>query len=256
MALRHIAVAHFRVWQSVVGLQEIAMPCAIIFRQPEIPDPFVFQCENHVSLRNSGLRRDQYLWRCLWATKSDNQQGERMQRQSTTGQHPVALCPSLSFSQVLPRSLRGLIALTASMPQDALMLHFATRAIAEEPDVEAPDGADVRLLATASRGSMAHFELAEGEVSKAMMHKTVEELWFITAGEGEMWRKNAQSEEVTALHPGLSLSIPVGTHFQFRSLGEEPLEAVAVTMPPWPGDDEAVAVPGKWPDSAQESALP
>ena len=27
---------------------------------------------------------------------------------------------------------------------------------------------------------------------------------------------------------------------------EDPLEAVAVTMPPWPGDNEAVAVKGKW----------
>ena len=34
---------------------------------------------------------------------------------------------------------------------------------------------------------------------------------------------------------------------QFRNTGEEdPLEAVAVTMPPWPGADEAESVPGPW----------
>ena len=127
------------------------------------------------------------------------------------------------------------------------MSTFQTRPISEEPDATAPDGADVRLLATSARGSMAHFELAPGKVSEAMMHKTVEELWFVTAGEGEMWRKAGDAEEVVELHPGLSLSIPVGTHFQYRNTSEEdPLEAVAVTMPPWPGEDEAVAVKGNW----------
>jgi mannose-6-phosphate isomerase-like protein (cupin superfamily) len=127
--------------------------------------------------------------------------------------------------------------------------NFETRAISEEPDVVAPDGSDVRLLAAASRGSMAHFELAPGQVAKAVRHKTVEELWFITAGVGEMWRKGADGESVVELHPGLSLSIPLGTAFQFRNTDdEEPLEAVAVTMPPWPGEGEAELVPGKWQD--------
>jgi mannose-6-phosphate isomerase-like protein (cupin superfamily) len=49
------------------------------------------------------------------------------------------------------------------------------------------------------------------------------------------------------------VSIPVGTHFQFRAAGEGPvagagpLAAVGVTMPPWPGDDEAYEVTGAWP---------
>ena len=42
------------------------------------------------------------------------------------------------------------------------------------------------------------------------------------------------------------LSIPAGTHFQFRAAGEGPLAAVGVTMPPWPGDGEAYDVPGAW----------
>ena len=127
------------------------------------------------------------------------------------------------------------------------MNQFQTRIISEEPDTTAPDGAEVRFLVEGSRGSMAHFELAPGETARAVTHKTVEEVWFITAGEGEMWRKSDAGEEVTPLHPGVSLSIPVGTHFQFRNLSEQdPLEAVAVTMPPWPGDDEALPIAGKW----------
>jgi mannose-6-phosphate isomerase-like protein (cupin superfamily) len=51
---------------------------------------------------------------------------------------------------------------------------------------------------------------------------------------------------VVPVKPGVCISIPVKTHFQFRSLGNEPLAEVAVTIPPWPGDDEAFVVAGKW----------
>jgi len=60
-----------------------------------------------------------------------------------------------------------------------------------------------------------------------------------------MWRKDETEEEV-ALAPGTCLTIPLGTHFQFRCTGNVPLEAVAITMPPWPGEDEAVFVDGPW----------
>jgi mannose-6-phosphate isomerase-like protein (cupin superfamily) len=92
---------------------------------------------------------------------------------------------------------------------------------------------------------MAHFSLAPGAISAAVCHRTVEELWFITAGDGQMWRSAQGVEEIVDLAPGISLSIPVGTSFQFRA-GRTPLEAVAVTMPPWPDMDEAFAVDGPW----------
>jgi mannose-6-phosphate isomerase-like protein (cupin superfamily) len=62
-----------------------------------------------------------------------------------------------------------------------------------------------------------------------------------------MWRKDDQREEVVPLESGVCVTIPLGTRFQFRSLGPEPLAAVAVTMPPWPGAGEAYAVDGRWP---------
>lgn len=126
------------------------------------------------------------------------------------------------------------------------MTDFATKPLPARADVIAPDGSEVRLLLRLAGGSMAHFRLNPGEVSKAVVHRTVEELWFIIAGSGEMWRAQDGREEITALSPGLSLSIPVGTRFQFRCTGAAPLEAVAVTMPPWPGADEAVFVTGRW----------
>jgi mannose-6-phosphate isomerase-like protein (cupin superfamily) len=123
---------------------------------------------------------------------------------------------------------------------------FETRHIADAPDVIAPDGAQVRLLGSLPRGSMAAFRLAPKAVSKAVAHRTVEEIWYFTAGRGRMWRKLGSREEITEVAPGVSITIPTGAHFQFRCDGGEPLEAVAVTMPPWPGADEVYLVPGKW----------
>ena len=127
---------------------------------------------------------------------------------------------------------------------------ITARQLPEACDVLAPDGSEVRLLSATGRGSMAHFKLHPGQVSQAVCHRTVEELWYIAAGHGRMWMKLGESEEVIDLQRGLSLAIPVGTHFQFRCDGKEALEAIGVTMPPWPGMDEAFAVEGKWPASA------
>jgi mannose-6-phosphate isomerase-like protein (cupin superfamily) len=127
------------------------------------------------------------------------------------------------------------------------MAKFETRVIGPEAETMAPDGSEVRLLAAAKRGSMAHFRLAAGAVSKAVRHRTVEELWYFVGGQGEMWRRDRSGEDVVPVATGVSVSIPVGTTFQFRATGDSLLEAVAVTMPPWPGMDEAVPAEGIWP---------
>jgi mannose-6-phosphate isomerase-like protein (cupin superfamily) len=123
---------------------------------------------------------------------------------------------------------------------------FATLALDAAPLVKAPDGSDVRPLLSLPGGSLAHFELAAGKTSLAVAHHTVEEIWFVIGGRGEMWRKRAGHEDIVALAVGVSLTIPLGTAFQFRSFGPEPLTIVAITMPPWRGADEAYAVEGKW----------
>jgi mannose-6-phosphate isomerase-like protein (cupin superfamily) len=115
------------------------------------------------------------------------------------------------------------------------------------PDAVAPDGSDVRVLLRLSRGSMAHFELGAGRVSRAVAHRTVEEIWYILSGQGQMWRRQGDRQETVPLRPGTCISIPRGNHFQFRAGNSGPLTAVGVTMPPWPGDDEAYEVSGIWP---------
>jgi mannose-6-phosphate isomerase-like protein (cupin superfamily) len=124
---------------------------------------------------------------------------------------------------------------------------LATKMLAAAADVIAPDGCEVRILAQTPRGSMAHFTLGSGEVSRAVAHRTVEEVWYFLAGQGRMWRRLGEREEIVDVASGVSLSIPLGTHFQLRNDGDEPLAAVAVTMPPWPGEDEAYFVAGRWP---------
>ena len=128
---------------------------------------------------------------------------------------------------------------------------WVTRGLPEAPDVMAPDGSEVRLLATATLGSMAHFLLHPGQVAIAVAHRTVEEVWYVVAGQGRMWRAADGAEDIVELRPGVSLTIPLGTRFQFRNDGDGPLAAVGVTMPCWPGPDEAYAVDGPWPPTVE-----
>jgi mannose-6-phosphate isomerase-like protein (cupin superfamily) len=110
----------------------------------------------------------------------------------------------------------------------------------------APDGSAVRVLLQVSGGSMAHFELGPGETSIAVVHKTIDELWYFLSGRGEMWRRMGDREQVVEVGPDDCLTIPVGTRFQFRSFGFAPLAAVGTTIPPWPGEGEAVETEGPW----------
>ena len=126
------------------------------------------------------------------------------------------------------------------------MAQFDTLQLSASPAVVAPDGSDVRVLLTLAAGSMAHFELGPGKVARAVVHRTVEEVWFVVACRGEMWRCQGEREETVPLVPGTCLTIPVGTHFQFRAAEAEGVAAVGVTMPPWPGENEAAAVAGPW----------
>jgi mannose-6-phosphate isomerase-like protein (cupin superfamily) len=128
-----------------------------------------------------------------------------------------------------------------------MTIPFATATPAPAPDTLAPDGSEIRLLPQVRGGSMVHCTLPSGGVSLAVTHRTVDELWYVLQGEGELWRRQDGREAVVPLLPGTAHSIPLGAHFQFRNLGAEALAFVIVTMPPWPGMDEAVRVEDHWP---------
>jgi mannose-6-phosphate isomerase-like protein (cupin superfamily) len=126
---------------------------------------------------------------------------------------------------------------------------LATARLNANADALAPDGSEVRVLCATACGSTAHFRLPAGAVSHAVAHRTVEEIWYVVAGTGRLWRRLGDAAEVTLLAAGVSATIPVGAQFQFRNDGAGPLDIVAVTMPPWPGKAEAYPVAGPWPST-------
>ena len=128
------------------------------------------------------------------------------------------------------------------------MESFSTKQLVEENDTFAIDGSQIRILTQTQNGSMVHCRLGPGHKTKAVTHRTVDELRYYITGEGEFWRKNEATghEEITNVKPGIAISNPVGTHFQYRNTGNEDLDCIIVVMPPWPGDDEVKEVKGKW----------
>ncbi len=126
------------------------------------------------------------------------------------------------------------------------MAMYDTTSIEDVIEQRAPDGSRVRALCSLTRGQMARFELEPGQVSRAVRHRSVEEIWLVLSGRGLIWRQRDHEQSVVDLGPGVCVSIPVGTAFQFRCASRAPLIIAAATMPPWPGDEEAVLVPGKW----------
>ena len=61
-----------------------------------------------------------------------------------------------------------------------------------DPDATAPDGSQIRLLIddrhAARRSSLVEVTLPAGEISQPVWHRTVEEIWYILAGSGHVWR--------------------------------------------------------------------
>jgi mannose-6-phosphate isomerase-like protein (cupin superfamily) len=93
---------------------------------------------------------------------------------------------------------------------------------------------------------MIHSTVPAGQVNRATVHATVSEFWHVLSGHGHIWRRDDTGEERTLLRAGVSIDIPVGTAFQYRCNGADPLLFLCITMPPWPGDQEATVIEGPW----------
>jgi mannose-6-phosphate isomerase-like protein (cupin superfamily) len=121
---------------------------------------------------------------------------------------------------------------------------WQTLRVADMPAYLAPDGSEIRELPRTSRGSLAHCRLPAGAVTIPVRHRTIEEIWYVLDGRGQVWR--GPDGETVAVEPGMALTIPLGASFQFRADDDSDLEMILTTMPPWPGADEAVRVDGPW----------
>jgi len=116
----------------------------------------------------------------------------------------------------------------------------------EHADATSPAGADIRYIMDGSTGNMIHSTVRPGQINRATIHATVSEFWYILGGRGQIWRRSATGEKITDLRNGVAIDIPVGTAFQYRCNGNTPLKFICITMPPWPGDDEATHLDGPW----------
>ena len=123
---------------------------------------------------------------------------------------------------------------------------------AAQSDIIAPDGSQIRLLIdqrhSAVRASVVEVTLAAGQVSRPVYHRTVEEVWYILEGAGQVWRCPPDIDDYAAVSPvpvtpGDALVIPTGWRFQFSAEVAGDLRFLCVTMPPWPGEDEAPPAP-------------
>ena len=120
-----------------------------------------------------------------------------------------------------------------------------------QPDAIAPDGSEIRLLLDqrhhAQQASMVEVVLSAGQVSRPVRHRQVEEVWYVLEGRGQVWRcppdADPSSMVAATVGSGDALVIPTGWSFQFSAAPDTALRFLCITIPPWPGDDEAVPVP-------------
>jgi mannose-6-phosphate isomerase-like protein (cupin superfamily) len=110
------------------------------------------------------------------------------------------------------------------------------------PDAIAPDGSDIYFRSLdAERASLVEVVLAPGMVSRAVRHRTVEEIWYFLTGTGQVWTRSPgrESDSTQRVAPGSTVTIRTGWEFQFSADANEALRFLCFTSPPWPGEGEA-----------------
>jgi hypothetical protein len=157
------------------------------------------------------------------------------------GCHPLQSAALGSISSAALAPLGGV-----TLRQEILVSNFTTRSTPREPDDTAPDGSEVRLLAQLDSCGMAGFRFASGEgfPSRGASHGRRDLVRSFGSG-GDVAVAGGR-EEVVPLSAGLSMTIPVGTRFQFRAVDGRTLFIVGVTIPRWPGPEEAQLREGRY----------
>ena len=113
-------------------------------------------------------------------------------------------------------------------------------------DALAPDGSQIHPLARGERASLCQCVLPPHTTSRAIQHKSVEEIWWILSGAAQVWREGFNDGKPIDVNAGTSLVIPPQTAFQYRNISATSLKIAITTSPPWPGDTEAVTATGPW----------
>ena len=71
-----------------------------------------------------------------------------------------------------------------------------------ETFILAPDGSEIRLLQQLGGGGLSECTLRVNQVSQAVRHRTVEEIWFVTQGQGQVWLEEDSMQTVVSISKG------------------------------------------------------
>jgi mannose-6-phosphate isomerase-like protein (cupin superfamily) len=123
---------------------------------------------------------------------------------------------------------------------------WATVDLPDAPDRRGPEGSELRKLLDCDDGDVAHVRLPANSTTPPVCHQTVDQVWYVLGGEGEIWRRRDATDEAVRVGGGTCLTIPIGTIWQCRNLGSMPLEMLIGTFPRWPGPGEAAEADGVW----------
>ena len=124
---------------------------------------------------------------------------------------------------------------------------WQTKQLPRHYDDRAVDNSEIRLLFRTDAASVVHCTLPPKATSVAARNIETNEIWYFITGQGEFWRRQegVGREETIRVGPGTAVTVPADVGFQFRSIGEEPLTFLCITMPPWrPG--VTIEIEGPW----------
>jgi len=119
--------------------------------------------------------------------------------------------------------------------------------VSKERPFFADDGSIIRNMPQMGEVQSVHCRLPAGKVIQACRHKTVSQIWYVTAGSGEMWLKSPDgTESITAINAGTALTVPLGYSFQFRNTAKDDLDIFIVNTSAWSGSGELIPVGNYW----------
>ena len=112
------------------------------------------------------------------------------------------------------------------------------RSLATAEPFTTKDGSTIRELFGLPTGgtalqSLAEARLAPGGRTQRHYHADTEEIYFVTAGRGEMELDGERVE----LGPGETVAIPPGAWHEITALGEEELRFLCCCAPPYRHED-------------------
>ena len=136
-------------------------------------------------------------------------------------------------------------------------MSFVTKVLPGEPDSVSPGGgAEIRHIITSPPGDLTHAVCPAGYVAPTHHLPELDELYYVLAGEGEIWRETDARAGVTALRPGRWVQLPAGMRFQYRANCGSSLVFLVVVLPSWRPDLFHTLPEGLWPAGADDQAPP